>query len=232
MSDARETLEREVLPNLRRLYYPHEADVVERYENAIREVLAELADCERDHPPEPWASELKAENERHEENVRYLRKLVKGCRWADGGRVENDPPDAIIRFVVESANAAMEENERLRAALDAALDKDEASRVLKHRIGELKALIDAALAEIQMRADYGDELDPDDLVKALKGGAVEPKLAESEAFLADVEKGKRLLLGYRTCASPICDNQFLPNPNRHDYCQPCIDAAWSNVGGQ
>ena len=41
--------------------------------------------------------------------------------------------------------ALAEENERLRAALGAALDKDEATRVLKHRIGELKTRIDAAL---------------------------------------------------------------------------------------
>jgi len=36
--------------------------IIER--EAVREVLAMVEDCERDHPPEPWASELKADNER------------------------------------------------------------------------------------------------------------------------------------------------------------------------
>ena len=49
-------------------------------EETIRNVLAELADCERDHPPEPWASELKAENERLSAKIEATLALHKAVR--------------------------------------------------------------------------------------------------------------------------------------------------------
>jgi hypothetical protein len=52
--------------------------------SAIRAVLEELADCERDHPPEPWASKIKAENERLREDKALKIELIE----AMGARIE------------------------------------------------------------------------------------------------------------------------------------------------
>jgi hypothetical protein len=50
--------------------------------DAIREVLAELEDCERDHPPEPWASELKAENGRLRAKIIHLKAVILDAKAA------------------------------------------------------------------------------------------------------------------------------------------------------
>jgi hypothetical protein len=55
MSDALETLKRHI---------EQTGCVLAEDTPHVVEVLAMVDDCERDHPPEPWASEAKAENER------------------------------------------------------------------------------------------------------------------------------------------------------------------------
>jgi hypothetical protein len=84
MSDAVETLKRWIT-NYR---CPDEVA------DAIREVLAMVEDCERDHPPEPWASELEAKNER-------LRAQLKQSSTARAMLAEHEL--VIERFKIKAA---------------------------------------------------------------------------------------------------------------------------------
>jgi hypothetical protein len=76
------------------------SDLYTRELDAIREVLAVVEDCERDHPPEPWASELEAE-------VETL-------------RAEREEILKSFRLKVEECAEALKKNERLRAERDEA----------------------------------------------------------------------------------------------------------------
>jgi uncharacterized coiled-coil DUF342 family protein len=81
--EARETLERvlregyEVIAELA----TDKTVEQERVTEEVREVLSELADCEQDHPLEPWASELKAERDQWQrtadERARQITELER-----------------------------------------------------------------------------------------------------------------------------------------------------------